>query len=314
MTQVQRGTSRHRQTRRGFVLELAEHQDGLIGRRQLKAAGLTRSEVEAELRAGRWHKDGRQVVRVRPSINGRAAWWRALLNVGPTAVLDGITALLAAGIRTIESPSVHVAVPKSARWYPCRDVHVHETRRFCEDDVIRVGIPRVRPATALVHSVLWARSGAQGALFVVASVQQGVVDAADFAVEVGRIRRHPRGVLLRALVGDVQGGIESSGEREFDRLCRGRGFPPPTRQVVRRSPTGRVFLDVYWEHYRVTVEIDGIQHTQLDALIHDSLKQNAMTLEGDTVLRVPVVALRVDPEPFLDQVEQALRRAGWPGP
>jgi very-short-patch-repair endonuclease len=313
MSDQQRGTALYRAARRSGVCRLANAQGGVVGRRQLFALGLTRHELDAELRSGRWQRLGRQTVRVLPSTDPSGDWWRCLFEVGSAAVLDGVTALLAAGLQAVDSPGVHVAVPKSARRHRSRNVYVHETRRFCEDDVIRVGIPRVRPATAVVHAVLWARSASQGALFVVAAVQQEIVDPADFAVEVARIRRHPRRALLRALVGDVQGGIESTGEREFDRLCRRRGFPAPTRQVVRRSPTGRVFLDVYWERYRVTVEIDGIQHVHLDALIHDSLKQNAMTLDGDTVLRVPVVALRVDPEPFLDQVEAALRRGGWPG-
>lgn len=314
MTSHVRGTALHRRARRDSILDLARAQDGVVARRQLFAAGITRSELEADLRAGRWHKIGRQTVQVSPTLGPAADWWRCLFEVGSPAVLDGVTALLAAGMRTVDSPSIHLAVPKSARWQRCRDAHVHETRRFSEEDVIRVGIPRVRPATAAVHAALWARSSKQAALFVLVAGQQGIIDGADFAVEVERIRRHRRRPLLRALVGDVQGGVDSSGEREFARLCRGRRFPEPTRQAMRLSPTGRVFYDAVWENYRVGAEIDGVQHLDPHAVMHDSLKQNALSLEGVTVLRIPVVALRVDPNPFLDQLDQALRAGGWPGP
>jgi very-short-patch-repair endonuclease len=62
------------------------------------------------------------------------------------------------------------------------------------------------------------------------------------------------------------------------------------------------------------VEIDGIQHQDAVAVVGDALKQNAAALEGGVVLRIPLLALRSDPAPFLDQLEVALRRGGRPGP
>jgi len=297
------------------IADLADEQHGVVSRRQLLARGVTRWQVRAEIRAGRWQQLGRQTLCAHTGPLGRTAlWWQAVLEVGPHAVLDGVTALQAAGLRGIDSASVHVAVPKSSRPLHCRGVTVHETRRYCAEDIVPVGIPRVRPAVAAVRAALWARSDREAALFPVAAVQQRIVRGESVAEAMLRVRRHPRRRLLLAVIKDVVAGAESLGELDFARVCRQAGLPEPSRQVVRRRPSGRVYLDVAWERWGVFVEIDGVQHSDVEAAIPDALKQNAVTLEKGTVLRIPVIAIRVDPSPFLDQVKIALRAGGWQEP
>jgi very-short-patch-repair endonuclease len=225
--------------------------------------------------------------------------------------LDGVTALQAAGLQRIESPLIHLAVPKSVTPHQCRGVRVHETRRYREEDVLRVDIPRMRPATAAVHAALWAPSNGEAALFVIAAVQQRLTTPCELAEAVERVRRDPRRNLLRGLLRDVAGGVESFDERAFARLCRKRGLPEPSRQVLCVAANGRVYFDVMWEQYGVIVEIDGIQHLDAAQVVRDALKQNMAAIEGALVLRVPNWALRADPDPFLDQVEAALLSRGW---
>ena len=50
---------------------------------------------------------------------------------------------------------------------------------------------------------------------------------------------------------------KASGKFDFARLCRSRGLPEPSRQVVRQTPGGRIYLDVAWDGYDLVVEIDG---------------------------------------------------------
>ena len=38
----------------------------------------------------------------------------------------------------------------------------------------------------------------------------------------------------------------------------------------------------------------------------DALRQNAVAIAGDTVLRLPVLGLRVCPDEFFDQIAEAL--------
>ncbi|WP_293769440.1 hypothetical protein [Sporichthya sp.] len=165
-----------------------------------------------------------------------------------------------------------------------------------------------------MHAVIWARSDRQAALYVLAAAQQRLFTAQEFADEVAKIRRDKRRLMLRGLLADIASGIESIGERDFARMCRERGFPEPARQTVRYTETGRLLLDNDFDPYLVTAEIDGSQHLDPSSWISDAFKQNVVSLEGRVVIRIPNLALRLDPDPFFDQLEQALHQAGWAGP
>jgi very-short-patch-repair endonuclease len=272
-----------------------------------------RWDVRAELRAGRWRRRGRQTIQVGEGNQQLAAWWTALFEVGGGSVLDGVSALVAGGMKIMEERTIDVAAPKSTRPRKARGVRVHETRRFEDASVIRVGVPRMKPATAAVHAVLWAKTDRQASAIVLTAAQQGLFSQAEFAEEVAKIRRNKRRALLRSLADDISGGVESLGEREFARLCRQRGFPKPSRQVRRTTSSGSWRYDNVWDRYRTTAEIDGSHHQQPEQAMRDALKENEMRLDGHVVVRIPNSALRTNPEPYLDQLEAALRRGGWAG-
>lgn len=81
---------------------------------------------------------------------------------------------------------------------------------------------------------------------------------------------------------------------------------------MRKGKDGRYYLDVYWEAWGVVVEIDGIQHTWATNVVADALRQNRVVLDSDVVLRLPLLGLRVAPDDFFEQIEQALRDRGCP--
>lgn len=290
---------------------VAEASDGVVSRRQLYAVGVTRWQLEAELRAGRWERAGRQSVLVGRADLSRQAWQVALNEVGGGAALAGVTALQAAGLTGISERLMHVAVPKSARPRPAHGVRVHETRLFQEQDVVDLPVRRVLPAPAAVQAALWAVSDRQATLFLIAPVQQQLCAVGQVDAALEAVRRHRRRPLLRQTVAELLRGVQSTGELDLARLLRSRGLPAPDLQVRRRHRTGRVYLDARWPRYRVVVEVDGVQHQGAEAVVRDALRDNELRLDGDTVLRVPALALRTDPGPFLDQVTRALRAGGW---
>lgn len=70
--------------RRVDVRELARNQDGVVSRRQLLALGVTRWQIQAELRAARWRAHGRQTVAVHTgNLADRAPYWFATFEAGP---------------------------------------------------------------------------------------------------------------------------------------------------------------------------------------------------------------------------------------
>ncbi len=165
-----------------------------------------------------------------------------------------------------------------------------------------------------MRAALWARSDRQAALVLTMTVQQGIATPEPIALELLRVLRDKRRLLVHQVVLDLLGGVRSLGELDFARECRRRGLPEPSRQVVRRGHNGRYYLDVYWDQWGVVVEIDGIHHSWAEQLVSDALRHNDVTLGHDVVLRLPLLGLRVAADDFFEQIEDALRTRGCPLP
>lgn len=111
---------------------------------------------------------------------------------------------------------------------------------------------------------------------------------------------------MRQVVRDLADGAQSLGELDFAAMCRRHGIPEPDRQVMRRTPRGRIYLDARWQASRVVVEIDGAGHRVGLAVSDDNLRQNEVVLRGDRVLRIDLVGLRVHEREFFRQLGRAL--------
>jgi len=300
--------------RRREVANLAAQQAGILSRRRLYDLGVTRWEVMAELRADRWARHGRQSICVhRGPLPLQALQRVAVLEAGPRAFLDGASALVAAGLKNFTVDAIRVSVPRGARVYrTMRGVDIRQTRRWAPTDLASSSPPRARVEVAAVRAALWAQSNRQAALVLTMTVQQGLTTAERLGEELLRIRRDKRRALLHAVVLDLLGGARSLGELDAAKECRRRGLPEPSRQAMRRGRNGRYFLDLFWDDWNVVVEIDGIQHSWAQNIVGDAIRQNDLSLQGSTVLRLPLLGLRVAADDFFAQIEQALVDAGCP--
>ena len=298
-------TREQRLARQDVLRDVSAAQHAVVSRRQLYHAGITRWQVRAELRARRWRQHGRQTVALHTGpLDRTAVMWRAVFETGADSALDGVSALMMRGLEHFETDVVHVSVSKGTRYCRSRGVRIHETRRRRPSDMPEASAPVVRADVATLRAALWAATDRQAAFVIVLAVQQGLTTPGALFESFASIRRDKRRTLIKRLLEDVAGGVQSMGELDFARACRRRGLPPPTRQALRRMPNGRAYLDVYWDQFRIVVEIEGFHHLLPGVAIADSLRQNQLTLDRDRVLRIPV----------LDQVEELLRRHGWQGP
>jgi very-short-patch-repair endonuclease len=194
-------------------------------------------------------------------------------------------------------------------------VDIRQTRRCNADDLAEVaGPPRSRCETAAVRGALWARSDKQAALILSMAVQQRLVTVERLGAELLRVKRDKRRMFLNLVMLDLLGGARSLGEIDFARECRRRDLPEPGRQVLRKGPDGRSYLDVLWEAWGLAVEVDGAQHHWAENLVAEALRHNDVTLTGCRVLRLPLIGLRVAPDDFFGQIESALRASGWARP
>lgn len=296
--------ARHRR-----VLAEAEDTGFVINRRMLRVLGIDRFQARRQVAAGRWASVGTQTFSVRPSpLTPEAQRWRAVWEVGHGITLvDGVSALQAAGLTGWREEDVHVSVLHRHDAKSVDGVAIHKVIRRVDEERAGAGVPRTRPAVAAIRAAHWAVSDRQAATIMAMAVQQRLVTGAQLSEAQQTVRGRSRRAFVHRMTRDIADGAQSLHELDFAGACRGRGLPEPNRQVVRRGPGGRIYLDVWFEEHRLAVEIDGAGHLWGLSGVDDALRANEVVIDGDRVLRVNILGWRLTPEAYLDQVEAALR-------
>lgn len=302
--------------RRRLTSEVAPAQGGVVSRGQLYAHGFTRAEVRAQVRAERWQLIGRHCLGMHNGpLTTEARHWVAALEAGPRAFIDGESALVLAGLENYTPARIRVSVPRGAKIrHRPSTVDIRQTRRWAREDMEETGLPRSRVPVAAVRAALWAKSDRQAALLLTMTVQQGLAKVEALAAEMLRVRRHKRRAFLHDVLLDLAGGVRSLGELDVIRGCRERGLPEPDCQVWRKAPHGSYYLDLRWNRWKLVVEVEGIHHIWAQEIVKDAIRQNTIALDGDTVLRIPLLGLRLCPDEFFAQIEAGLHAAGCPAP
>ncbi|GAA1736797.1 DUF559 domain-containing protein [Luedemannella helvata] len=293
-------------------------QDNVLTRRQA-IAHLSADAVRHRLRTGRWLTLHRGVLLAQPGpVTLGQRQWAAVLSAAARgqAYLAGLSALGAAGLRTVRSSAIHVLLPGERRDRKAPPgVRVHRTRHLHADDLRTNGAPpATMPARSVVDAVCWAESADQARLILAATFQQRLVDVADVARVLERLPKLRRRPLILRTLADVGAGSHSLAELDLVRLCRQAGLPTPSRQVPRVDSDGtHRYLDLLFEEWGVHVEVDGAHHVDARQWWLDLRRQNALAAYGMRTLRFPAFMIREQPDVVVAQIRTALRAAGWPG-
>jgi very-short-patch-repair endonuclease len=142
--------------------------------------------------------------------------------------------------------------------------------------------------------------------------QQRLVGLGDVDAVLARMPKAKRRPLIRTTARDAAGGAHSLGELDVLRLLRRARLPRPTLQFQRTDVEGRRrYLDLYFERWRLHVEIDGAHHSDPRQAWADMERQNAVWVPGDRVLRFPTWLVREQPATVVAKIRDALREAGW---
>lgn len=287
--------------------EIAQNHGGVALRQDLLAAGLTRHDIDGQIRRRLWHPAGRHTVAVEGSRpQGEGVYWRALWELGPRSVLDGPTALIVAGLTSWTEDVIHVSVPRNATVRALDGVRRHVLRDI--GPAITTGLRRTKPHVAVVRAAEWARTDRAAATLLAMTVQQRLVSTSALLERWESVGRSRRRRVLDGVIRDVCDGAHSINELDVTDACRSRGIPPPCRQEVRTGQGGRVYLDLFWDEEDVHAEVQGAHHFVGLKVVDDSLRLNVLAIKSRDLisLQIPVVGWRVSPDPFLDQIEAAL--------
>ncbi|MFP5346158.1 MAG: hypothetical protein ACLGIA_03920 [Actinomycetes bacterium] len=289
---------------------LAAEQARIMSRSQLAAVGVTPQHVQVHVEQGRWRAVTPVVIALHTGpVVGRAQWWVALLNAGPRAALCAWTALEAWGLSGWEQDDVHVVVPRGADPPKLPNVMVHESRRHRDEHIQRrSGLALHGVERAAIDAGAWSRSPRAACGLLAAVVRQRLTTADRLLLESDQVGRVRHLKLMQYALGDIAGGAHAMSEIDFVRLCRDAGLPEPAQQQRRRDAAGRWrYLDVVWRLWggrTVTLEIDGVGHMDVERWYDDLLRAAEVTAPGETMLRLPAMAARTEPE----RVTAILRR------
>lgn len=296
-----------RSARRQALDRLADEHGGVLSRQLLGKQGVNRDHIRNAVESGRWRLLGDQSVAIHTgALTELGDQWRAVWETGiRIAAIDGASALRVGGLRGFDTDQIFVSIPHGSDPGEIEGVDLRRVVRRVPGELVAVGLPRTKPAVAAIRAAHWARSDRQAALILAMTVQQRLTTGAHLKDAVTAARGRTRRAFIKQIAADVADGAQSLGELDFGRLCRGYGLPPPTRQLVRRGPKGRIYLDAGWPEARLAVEIDGAGHRFGLAVTDDLLRQNSVLLGDELVLRVDLLGMRVAEHEFMGQVCQA---------
>ena len=295
------------------VADLARRQHGLVARRQLIKLGVPSASVSQHARHAGWQQPHRGVYALPGSVPSlERDTMAAVLALGDKAMASHLTAARLHGIVTLRPPVIDVLLPFERRGRLMEGVHVTRTRTLKPSDRCRVhGIP----CTALTRTIIDAATVLEPPgirALVIDARQQRKLDLGRVArrlLDVGPLRHS--GELRRILVELDQSGVESVLEEHARAELAAAEVPAPHPGPYPVRAGGRtVHIDIAWPDRKVGVEVDGYGgHAGRESMDKDHRKQNALILEGWTILRVGWDRLTADPTGFANEVRAVLSSA-----
>jgi very-short-patch-repair endonuclease len=295
--------------------EIAEEQNGVLDRRQARAAGLSEDAWQWRLDRGLWRAVLPGVVVCHsgePTDRQRA--WAAVRYAGAGAALSADAALLDLGMRLTAPEVLHVAIPENrivvaqgfaATSAPYR-VRPHRVRRLDELRHPARPLPVVRASSAVLHAAAWAPSDRAAEWRLAAAVQQRVVRVRDVRSALAALPRLRRRALVRAVLDDVEQGAHAGSELDFLALLRRNRLPLPDELQLRPRTRDVRYLDAVWKRQRVAAEIDGAHHMEVAAWDADVLRANAVVIghrdDGLLLVRFTTGNLRHDEPVVVEQL------------
>ncbi len=293
------------------MAELAERQHGVVGARQLRSLGLSRSAIASRVRRGALLRLYRGVYAVgyKP-LTEEGRWMAAVLAAGPDAVLSHRSA----GILWRIMPR-RILVPEVTRGRTFGSVDGlvgHRIHLPADEITAEDGIPVTTAARTVFDLAAISTPREVERAFHEVEVQRlwGAVSVP------GLVERYPghRGVAtLKALMAskEPQGITRNDFEEAFVTVLDARGLPRP-RFNGTISVRGRFFVgDAVWDRQRLIAELDGGEVHKTDRAFHSDRKRDRTLLAaGWRTTRITWHQLRDEPDDVVADLRQMLRMTG----
>jgi predicted transcriptional regulator of viral defense system len=268
------------------IAALAAGQHGVVTRRQLFDAGLTRRMVERRVASRHLVLLHRGVYAVgHRRLRREGHWLAAVLAAGPGAALSHREAAALHGLRSADRTTVDVTVAGQRR---VRGVQLHRVARLdAADTTVVDAIPVTTVARTLVDLAAAVQPRAlRKALEEAERSHRLDVRAIEAVLARTRGRNGASHARIRAALAELaRTGTTVTRSRLEDRflaLLDVHGLPRPSANAW----TAGMEVDAAWPAARLAVELDGWDsHKTRQAFQRDRTRSNDLQAEGWTVLR-----------------------------
>lgn len=240
-------------------------------------------------------------------LRPRGYWMAATLSCGPDSLLSGHSATALWDLAKTSRSLIDVVRPRGSA-HRRRGIHLHEARALTPADATTIdGIPVTSiPRTLLdLADVLSPQRLEQ---IIEAAERRHLLDTNAITELLNRSNgRHNIGA-LRAALSLPSGAIDTRSplERRFLQFCDEHGIPRPQTNVT----VAGCEVDAHWPKAKLIVELDSVTfHLTSAAFERDRERDIALSLTGETVIRVTDRRLKADPAQLAADVH-ALLAAG----
>ena len=298
---VREGNGAHRMQ---LLVDMAAKHHGLLTRRQLLQAGLTRNFIDGRVKCGLLRIVHAGVYQFGPVTTQHARERAALLACNGRAISHRSAAALWQLL-----PAQPVSEPVDVALYerPHRGVRpgIRVHRGICSGDEI-TAVDDV-PVTTLARTLFDLGSmSARDLERAFATGERSQPDLRDhLATLLARYPDHRGTRLLRTLVADSASGTftRSEAEERLLALIRAAGLPIPQTNVVLHG----FEVDCYWRDARLVVEVDGYAfHGSRRAFVSDRRRDGVLIAAGLRVLRLTWGQLERERDRTIAQLAQAM--------
>jgi hypothetical protein len=305
---------------RGAVLlrrlrEFAAPRGGVFTTGQASELGVGYEVIRSQIAAGRWtrlHEGVYLMGNMRPGeVSTR---WSALLASGDGAVLSHRTAAEIYGIRhSAPGSQVHVSIPATRVEVPVPGARVRRSRLLPGKSTTYKGWPITTAADTVLDLIAELRSPHDVVALLTDACRSKAVTAEEILKSMGRRKRQRHRQLVKDVLADVVGGLESLLEHKYlVRVERPHGLPYGRRQVKAEAHGVPIREDVEYDEFETVVELDGRLGHEGSGRHRDRRRDNASTVGKKATLRYGHADLE-EPCHAAMEVATVLTHHGWTG-
>jgi hypothetical protein len=268
-----------------LVAQRAARQHGIVSRRQLIAAGLSRHAIDHRVASGLLHRVHRGVYAVGHPPLTREAWWMAaVLACGDGAALSHASAAALWELRPSAAVWIDVTVATRAGRATRDGIRVHRSGTLAAADITE---HRGIPVTSVARTLLDIAGVLPAAALARALERTEVLRRFDLRSTRAVIDAHPASRGAKRLTAALElyrddEMTRSDLEAFFRTLCADHDVPRPLVNAVIEGEE----VDFLWRRERLVVETDGREtHLTRAAFERDRAKDAKLTLAGYRVVR-----------------------------